>query len=256
DPTHTIEFTYDPSSPLILERAEMLEGGAVIEVVRYVYNSRGELESVEDERLGVTRESYVYSDDEEIEDDPPARAGLATFCRDFCAPSSRDTCGGGSNYCEDKVADVRQNCPADCQNACGDDCSAYVDGRIRSEAIEECIAVAREISDSLSLSAARSGCAEAYDENVRDPLFASCVEGCEPECTAYYHTCFSRSDCGDACEVACLEQASDGSYVYGRLSDLANNLVTVTDGAGCRMMNEYGTDPRRPNIDAVVRQYF
>ena len=69
--THAIAFHYESQNATTLERAELTEGGSTIEEVRYDYNGSGELEVVRDERLGVVRERYDYSDAEEIEDDHP-----------------------------------------------------------------------------------------------------------------------------------------------------------------------------------------
>ena len=80
--------------------------------------------------------------------------------------------------------------------------------------------------------------------------------GCEPECLPQCQTTFSAADCSDACEDACQDLATDSTYVYGRKTDLAHNLTTVTDGAGFKMTNLYGTDPEYPNFDAVTVQYF
>ena len=74
--THTIAFHYESQNATTLERAVLTEGGSTIEEVRYDYNGSGELEVVRDERLGVVRERYDYSDAKEIEDDPP----LAKVC--------------------------------------------------------------------------------------------------------------------------------------------------------------------------------
>jgi RHS repeat-associated protein len=275
--THRLEFEYPGSfSRIGAVSLYNVATGERLERVRYEYAS-DQLREVWDE--AGARDKYTYTPPHTDESIVSLR-GLEEFCDDACSPET-DRCGEPTP-CAGYVEVPREdpNCPGRCEHKCDTRYHVEGDDWVRNYCIyteEICnITIGWPNGNILywwrtdylappkfwvkcEASYVRDGCKEKYgDDNQYGDYMDGCRNDCNPLCEGIVNEWPLPLACEKGCFRQCMRQATNPDvYKYGVPADLANNMLTVTDGDDRLVVkNEYGKDPREPSFDSVVTQWL
>lgn len=175
----------------------------------------------------------------------------------LCCNENCDRCCEFGNGCPDDSCQEDRDCIDDCRRVFfyGADDSL---GTCSTDPVEGC---RERVEDECAAYCSGPACVAECS--------AACPEACEPACreacedpAACQDFCSERdyfTPCGDSCVDQCMQTHAEpnGETVFGRPQEGNHNLVSITDGNGdVFVTNEYGTDPRLPSFDRVVRQLF
>jgi RHS repeat-associated protein len=280
--THRINFEYTDSF-FRLGGVAIYDGatGERLERVQYKYVN-DQLVEVSDE--SGTRDTYTYTSPH-APDDIVSTQGLEEFCDDACGGET-DRCGeptACAGYVEPPLENP--NCMARCKHHCDGKYHAEGGEWVRDYCMKtEEVCNAQLFYPGVTGSGGkyagwyrwgwdfdkdlRIGCSPGYREDGCKDAWGSEVdfddymEKCEPECHPLCENAAADwplpMPCKKGCKRACMRRATNPDlYKYGVPADLANNMLTVTDGDGRLVVkNEYGKDPREPSFDSVTTQWL
>ena len=234
----SLKFAYEPEDAPRLKSVTLSVNGHAISTTSYAYES-GPLTTIHDgTRL---RETYTYWSAPVDAAPRVALEGMREYCDALCAPTAPAGCG--LSVCERAIVANAPKCPSQCAEGCASGCEGLY-------------------KETSQVSCGRAKTAQQHEhceKVVSDEHFAfmqACVPACMSTCVPKCQHADPRATCEGPCHVACMAQAAEpGKYVYGQPSDLSNNLQSITDATGKRVVyNTYGTDASKPSFDAVIEQ--